>query len=123
MSNFEYKKKGDDYILCNNSEEIYNVGSEIAISYTYWKDEDGNSRGFILKHGAQEMVLEYHNNTVKAYKDQMGEEKNETMNKLAEKILNESFYACGIFELEEINKCLAISDYITKVHEKEFLNN
>lgn len=122
MSDFKYKKKENDYILCNGSEEIYNVGSEIAISYTYWKDEDGNSRGFVLKHGSQEMVLEYHNNTIKAYKSQIGEEKNEVMNKLGEEMLNQSFYACGAFDLEEINKCLAISDYVTKVHEKEFSN-
>ncbi|MBM25401.1 MAG: hypothetical protein CL760_06880 [Chloroflexi bacterium] len=113
---YNYEKRGEDYFLCGHNKEI-NVGKEVGLSYTYWRDENGKARGFLYKHGNREDTLTVHNITIEQYK-KVSED--ETIGETALKMLQESYFVSGAFDIEELNKCLSISDYVVQMHEKRF---
>lgn len=116
MSDFFYKKEDGLYSLYEGGECVYCAGEEVALSYVFWEDENGSSRGFINKHGSVENVKSYHDLTTSRYQDLS--KTNTELAKIALDVLNETYYISGKFELDDLNNFLSISDSIARWHKK-----
>lgn len=119
MIDLSYKIEDGVYGLYDGEELIHKAGEEVAISYVYWEDPDGSVRGFINKHGSKENVKLYHDNAVEKYRALS--EEGLLFKDTALEMLNQIYFISGKFELEELNKCLAISDYIARWHKNNIL--
>jgi hypothetical protein len=106
----EYKIEGDDYTLYNDNDLILRSSYKIAFAYSYW-EEDGENHGVLHKHGSEDSVLKWHNNAYNKYKKS-------GLTDMA----NQMYMVCGRIPIKEVNKCIQISGYIVKLHEK-ILNN
>lgn len=113
MSYLQIKYTDNTYKLYDGDEFVFDFGEKLGISYSYWVDEDGNDRGFVTKYGNPVDVLNHHAVSLKALSDANSSEGKE--------ISDNMYYTEGVFDIEDIQKCLDISDYITKLHKADKL--
>lgn len=106
----QYENK--NYKLLRDDNSVYDIGAKIGISYVYWVDEKGEDRGFIYKYGEAVSTLNLHSQYIKQLSNvehQMEEAKD---------MIKQAFYTEGVFDIDELNRCLDTSDYIVRLHKQ-----
>lgn len=118
MSYYYEINNDGDYELYSNGELIYNVGKEVSISYSFEK-EDGVVRSVLYKHGSPKLVKLCHDD----YLNKLKEANKDNESSVIDEMIKAQYLMTGRFDLEELNKCLSICDYIGSLHQQVFKIN
>lgn len=116
VSMLNLKKEENEYLICDGDTVIHRFDGELGVSYNYWKDSNGESRGFLYKYGASDDVKDIHDEMISKL-DVIKKTAGSHFSKTAADMIEQSYYVSGHFDLEELNKCLSISDYVVRLHE------
>lgn len=108
-----YELKNGIYELHNSDGKVKDIGEEVAISYSYELVE-GKTRSVLYKHGSSSDVYAHHN----VYLESLKKLNENNKSKVIEDMIKNQYVIVGKLNIEDLNKCLEICDYIGKVHEK-----
>lgn len=108
MNDYEYTKNHKNEYILNLSGKEINMGKHMALAYSY-KKTDGKFYAVLHKHGNSDIVSNWYNKAVIAYNNAGLYDESASL-----------YLLKGDFDLEELNKCLCITDYIGKFHEIVF---
>ncbi len=119
-----YEIVNGDYLLKDGDQLVYNMGKEIAISYTY-DFVDEKVEATIFKHGHPEMVKAAHEDFLtkmnlfnEMLKSDQPKHFFNGILPIKEFDLTTQFLIKGKFDVEDLNKMIEISGHVGVIHRK-----